>query len=112
MPVTTLQNLMEEFGQPYFIKIDAEGFEQEILSGLSSTIPCLSFEVNLPVFLQESINCVHLLAAKNPNYRFSYATNASAIPKKFMSADDMIQFLESTSLQHLDIFCMATSEAP
>lgn len=103
--VTTIQELVNEFGQPYFIKIDAEGFEQKILSALPSTVPCLSFEVNLPIFLQEGIHCINILSAQNPNYRFSYATNVNVLPKRFVSADEMIQFLNNTNLQHLDICC-------
>lgn len=111
VPVTTIQNLVEEFGQPYFIKIDTEGFEQEVLSGLSNTVPYLSFEVNLPIFLQESIHCVNLLTSKNPNYRYSYATKDNCLPKKFVAAEDMIHFLKNTGLQHLDIFCKTISIA-
>lgn len=106
--VTTIQHLVKEFGHPYFIKIDAEGLEQEILSALPYTVPYLSFEVNLPIFLKESIHCVNILSSQNPNYRFSYATNVNVLPKRFVSADEMIQFLKNTDLQHLDICCKNT----
>ncbi|CAM3906886.1 FkbM family methyltransferase [Vreelandella rituensis] len=45
VPVTTLDALIGEHGQPAFIKIDVEGFEAEVLKGLSHAVPALSFEV-------------------------------------------------------------------
>jgi FkbM family methyltransferase len=42
--VTTLDKLITEFGMPAFIKIDVEGYEYEVLRGLSKPIRALSFE--------------------------------------------------------------------
>jgi FkbM family methyltransferase len=43
--VTTLDALIEEHGDPSFVKIDVEGHEPEVLEGLSTALPLLSFEV-------------------------------------------------------------------
>lgn len=60
--VTTLDRLIAAHGLPAFCKIDVEGYELEVLKGLTQPIPALSFEY-LPACLGIARACVAHLAA-------------------------------------------------
>lgn len=57
---TTLDALIEEFGKPKYIKIDVEGYEDKVLSGLSQKIDLISFEI-VKWNLDCAIKCVEIL---------------------------------------------------
>ena len=57
VPVLTLDTLRAHFGEPYFIKIDVEGFEVEVLRGLSKQPPLLSFEFH-KTLLESALLCL------------------------------------------------------
>jgi FkbM family methyltransferase len=44
--VITLNSVIEEYGQPKLVKIDTEGYEGEVLAGLSTPIDHIVFEVH------------------------------------------------------------------
>lgn len=44
VPITTLDDLVREHGVPRYLKIDVEGFEFEVISGLSRRVGIVSFE--------------------------------------------------------------------
>ena len=71
VPVTTLDALIAEHGVPTFCKIDVEGYEAEVLEGLSQPVNALSFE-----FVQGSLDvaaaCVRRLEALG-QYEFNTA---------------------------------------
>jgi len=71
VPVTTLDQLVSEFGTPDFVKIDVEGHEFEVLCGLSAALPALSFEFTM---VQRSIAlaCIERLTALG-RYEFNFS---------------------------------------
>jgi FkbM family methyltransferase len=68
--VTTLDALIERHGMPAFCKIDVEGFEPEVLDGLTHSLPAVSFEFVAEV-PKNSEACIDRLAALGA-YEFNY----------------------------------------
>jgi FkbM family methyltransferase len=69
VPATTLDALIARHGLPRFCKIDVEGYEAEVLRGLSHPIPALSFEY-VPAAIDVARRAAGLLAGLGP-YRFN-----------------------------------------
>ena len=61
VPVIPLDALIEEYGQPAFCKIDVEGYELEVLRGLTHPLPFLAFEY-LPARRDIALACLTRLA--------------------------------------------------
>jgi FkbM family methyltransferase len=62
VPVTTLDSLIARHGIPAFIKIDVEGFELEVLAGLSHPVKALSFEFTT-IQRNVALDCLERCAA-------------------------------------------------
>lgn len=69
VPVTTLDDLVERHGEPRFCKIDVEGYEAEVLAGLSRPLTALSVEF-VAGELDVAVACVRRLEALG-DYRFN-----------------------------------------
>lgn len=65
VPVTTLDALIAEFGVPDFCKIDVEGFELEVLRGLSRPLSLLSLEYHADE-LDKLVACLEHLQSLGP----------------------------------------------
>jgi FkbM family methyltransferase len=70
-----LEDLIVCHGVPFFVKIDVEGYEPSVLRGLRRPVRYLSFEVNLPEFLPEGLECAEVLGSLAPSGRFNYSTD-------------------------------------
>jgi len=69
--ITTLDVIIKQYGIPKFCKIDVEGFEKQVLSGLSTPIPMISFEF-LFEFLDDSKECIDkILSLSNAQFNFN-----------------------------------------
>jgi FkbM family methyltransferase len=71
----TLENLIDTYGLPFFIKIDVEGYEANVLRGLRRPVRFVSFEVNLPEFRQEGMECIEILDGLANRGRFNLTSD-------------------------------------
>ncbi|QHE86184.1 FkbM family methyltransferase [Hydrogenophaga sp. BPS33] len=72
--VGTLDMLIAHYGTPDFVKIDVEGFELEVLRGLSQPLPALSFEF-LPAVRDVALGCIDRLEWLAGPGRYRYAVS-------------------------------------
>lgn len=77
VPVTTLDALVAAHGVPRFAKIDVEGFEHDVLMGLSRPLPALSFEFTT-IQRDVAFACLARLASLG-DYRFDLALGESQV---------------------------------
>jgi len=103
---TTLEKLFVDHGVPFFVKIDVEGFELSVLQGMQRPVPYLSFEVNLPEFRPEGLQCVEVLAAMSTEGRFNYASDCSGglVLKEWISASQFSDVLATCSEPSIEVF--------
>jgi FkbM family methyltransferase len=73
----SLDYLIYHYGKPDMILIDAEGYESQILAGLSYAVKEVVFEYHVE-WLDDAIACIDKLNALGP-YRHNYALGESAL---------------------------------
>jgi FkbM family methyltransferase len=94
VPVSTLDALIKKFGAPQFIKIDVEGFEREVLKGLSTPPKFLSFEFNSE-FAEAAAACLQLDCFP-PHADFNLVEDLSLrfMFDHWVSRDEVLRLLE------------------
>lgn len=109
----TIADIVEIYGNPFFIKIDVEGYELSVLRGMPQPVPFLSFEVNLSTFRQEGIECVRLLAQLEPNGRFNYTPDCCAgmSLQDWLPSEEFCDVLSSCTEETIEVFWRSNSSA-
>ena len=101
--VRTLDSLAEQYGVPRYVKVDAEGFDYEILSGMSFQPAFVSFEFQ-PADLAVSQRCIDLL--ENRSFNFVIGELAKFELPAWVSAAEIAKVLSSvpSTVLYGDVF--------
>lgn len=93
--VTTLDQLISQFGKPAFCKIDVEGYEYKVLQGLSQPIGVVSFEFTpTKDFIDLAIKTVkHLSDIGKVEFNYSLGEIMNLVLEKWVSPQQMSDIL-------------------
>lgn len=107
---TTLDRLIGLHGEPFFVKIDVEGFEPNVLRGLTRRVPYISFEVNLPEFNAEGAECIALLKRLDAAGRFNFAADTQGLAlSQWLDADTFRGVFERCTESSIEVFWKAAA---
>jgi FkbM family methyltransferase len=103
---TTLEQLIGMHGFPFFVKIDVEGHELSVLRGLRRPVPNLSFEVNLPEFRPEGLQCVAFLGNLATDGKFNYAADCrqGLVLREWLGPREFPEILSQCADKSIEVF--------
>jgi FkbM family methyltransferase len=103
VPLSTLDVMAKRHGLPKYVKIDAEGYDAEVLLGMSFRPEMVSFEY-APGDLSVATRCVELLSG----YTFNFALGEKAKFEldRWATEKEIIELLSAvpTSINYGDVF--------
>jgi FkbM family methyltransferase len=95
----SLDKLINVYGEPTYIKIDVEGYENVVIRGMKKYLGFLSFEWAEELKPQIIDSISHLKNIGYTQYHISYNDNYTFIPKDFVSYDDIISIINTELIQ-------------
>lgn len=100
--ITTLDNLIKEFGEPVFMKIDVEGYEPEVLKGLTTSVKALSFEYNTPEQNKQTLECLQILCDISMDFKSNYSVGETMKFEldEWLGYADMVEHIKTDAFQH------------
>jgi len=100
--VTTLDHLIDMYGVPDFIKIDVEGHELQVLSGLSKPVKNISFEYT-PELHDNFLKCIGIIESISEyKYNFSINETQQYSLEEWVDKDKLDLYLRHNILQKRD----------
>jgi FkbM family methyltransferase len=94
VPITTLDHLIQKYGTPAFIKIDVEGFEDQVISGLHQSTGPISLEFT-PEYIQGTLRCInHLAQFGTLEYQVSMDESMEYSLPNWVNQTEIVTYLE------------------
>ena len=106
--ITTLDELIKKFGEPKYIKIDVEGFEHEVILGLTKKSGIISFEFTSE-FIDDAFKSIdYLITLGYSDFNYSLGERRKFYTK-WTTANSIKEFIkndiEKDSLLWGDFYC-------
>jgi len=101
--VVTLEQLIKDHGVPDFIKIDAEGYEEEIVNGLHVRVPYLSVESLWPEFIPSLRSIIAHLQGLTRRCRFNICVDEHFIFADFQDIPMLDAWLAGSPVPHFEV---------
>jgi FkbM family methyltransferase len=94
--IDTLDNMILKHGKPNYIKIDVEGYELNVLQGLTTPIDIISVEFT-PELCQSSVDCVNYIESINGEcvYNYGYREDLDFKFDTWLNKQDLLSYIES-----------------
>lgn len=99
---TTLDHLIKKYGTPYFIKIDVEGFENEVLKGLTQHIHFISIECLYPDFKNELAEIIERLERQGRSLSFNVSIDEKLQFTRFEDKGFFLNYLLQNNVTHFE----------
>lgn len=102
---TTLDTLIKQYGMPKFCKIDVEGYEKEVLKGLTQPITYISFEFTQEFFdtAIENMNYISSLSS-DVEFNYSLAESHHLASKDWVPLHRLVTILKKVMVNKTDLW--------
>jgi FkbM family methyltransferase len=110
----TLDNMIVKYGKPNYIKIDVEGYEPNVLRGLSQQINLISIEFN-PELCSKTLECIEYVERLNGNetvFNYGYRNDQNFMFDEWVDRDKIETYLKSINdykFEFGDVYMKATT---
>jgi FkbM family methyltransferase len=100
----TIDSLIDKYGVPSIIKIDVEGYEYEVLQGLTQSIDLIYFEFSIE-FFDKLIHCIDYIKSLG-SYEFTYSIgeNNHWEHEFILNSDYLLEKIKSEDYKYNDIW--------
>ena len=97
VPITTLDKLIKKYGNPIVCKIDVEGFEYQVIKGLSQPVKMISFEFTpTSKFINLAIKSIkHLSSIGNVQFNYSFGESMAFALSEWVDKEKICNILLS-----------------